>query len=100
MFIPIQHTNRFLPSLKSSSYIHLKNVFRIDIVRTKVHIYSPFRPTSPAFTLVFDTENDASAFVKRYALGQNVLPPIQRIDQPPPDELAILAMMEYEKEMK
>jgi hypothetical protein len=106
MFISIELNHRFLPLMKSTSYINLRNVYRIGHTKNKVNIYSSLKPQTVANSISFPSEQDAKAFVDlcmNIALEKETQPqekkekPVERLDQASPDPLAIAAIADTQE---
>lgn len=98
MFIRVQTVNRLVPLWKTTSYINLSNVLRMDVEKNTVNFYSPFRPWGSFYQVRFDTPEEVKTFVEQ-CLPSTSEKPIRQ-DQPSPDPLALQAMADWEEEKK
>ena len=107
MFISIELNHRFLPLMKSTTYINLRNVYRMDLMKNKVNIYTSLKPQTVANSISFPSEQDAKAFVDlcmvNIGLEKQIQPQerkqkqVERLDQPSPDPLAIAAIADTQE---
>lgn len=66
MFIALTTYNRFVPSWMAKaqkSLINLNNILRIEVIENKISFYTITRPTHIAYTVYFDTAEEANTFV-------------------------------------
>jgi hypothetical protein len=102
MFVRVETVNRLVPIWKTTSYINLSNVLRMDIEKNHVNLYSAFRPAYSFYQVRFQTPDEAKSFVKQ------CLPPPSpivegkplRLDEASVDPLVLQAMADWEEERK
>jgi hypothetical protein len=65
MFIALTTSNRFIPSWMAKtqkSFINLNNILRIEVIENKLEFYTITRPTHIAYSVYFDTAEEANTF--------------------------------------
>ena len=106
MFIRQEVQNYLFKQIKSSHYINLQNVFRIEVEENVVKFFTNYRPNNGSFNLVFPSNTKALAFAdlslqKPLLLNQTVQPKgVDQLSQPSADPLALQAMADWENEQK
>lgn len=98
MFIRVQTVNRFVPLWKTTSYINLSNVLRMDIEKNHVNLYSAFRPSYLFYQVHFQTHEEAKIFVEQALPSLDAPKPKSlQIDVASVDPLALQAMADWEE---
>jgi hypothetical protein len=99
MFIRTDLQNKLIPIWKSTRYINMSNVLRLEVEKNTVTFYTVFRPLKPATSISFESNLEAIKWADQFVTKQtSVATSLVRTDQAAVDPLAIQAMADWDKE--
>lgn len=96
MFIRTDLQHRFIPMWKSTNYINMSNVLRLEVEKNTVTMFTIYRPLRPALHINFASNQEALGWADQWLPKQPA--PVVRTDQASVDPLALQAMADWEKE--
>jgi hypothetical protein len=96
MFIRTDLQNRFIPMWKSTNYINMSNVLRLEVEKNTVTMFTIYRPLRPALHINFASNQEALGWADQFLPKQ--FPAVIRTDRASVDPLALQAMADWDKE--
>ncbi len=99
MFIRTDIQNCLVPMWKSTRYINMSNVLRLEVEKNTVTFFTVFRPQKPATAIAFESNAQAIKWADQFT-KKKPSPHVNRMDQASIDPLALQAMADWEEETK